>query len=107
MALSASKEQDDGYSDMPLNVRQQNAISVINQWNPVQDLHIKCVKTAITVIRNVLYKPQHDKYLKLRLNQSKVKQVIVNVKGGVKLLKLAGFSQSTVDNEPVLIIERP
>eukprot|EP01084_Bolivina_argentea_P001825 3376_1 len=105
----STDNSSDGYSDMPLNTRQQNAIQVIKMWNPVEQQHIKCIQTAITVIRNALYKPRQEKYHKLRLSKPKVKKVIVDVNGGVKLLKLAGFSQSTdkETNEKILCIEPP
>jgi len=56
----------------------------------------------------VLYKPQETKYHKLRLSKAKVKKVIVDVVGGIKLLKLAGFEPKTEnDGEKVLSIEPP
>ena len=103
-----SKNDDSGYGDMPLNTRQSNAVSIIKQWSPVTQDHAKCVKTAITVISNVLYNPKETKYQKLRLSKPKVKKVIVDIIGGVKILKLAGFEQKTEDNgEKVLTIESP
>ena len=108
MAQSATKQQGDGYSDMPLNTRQSNAVTIIKQWQPLTQDHTKCVQTLITVISNVLYKPHEEKSHKLRLNKAKVKRVIVDIPGGVKLLKLAGFNQQQDDNgEQVLSIEAP
>ena len=103
-----AEQKSDGYSDMPLNTRQQNAVSVIKAWSPVQAQHRKCIKTAIQIIKNVLYKPKQEKFQKLRLNKPKVKQAIVDVKGGIKLLKLAGFTQkSENDGQKILCIEAP
>ena len=103
-----TKQQSDGYGDMPLNTRQQNAVSIIKQWYPVTQDHAKCVKTLITVISNVLYYPTESKYQKLRLSKPKLQKVIVNIVGGIKLLKLAGFQESKEDNgEKILCIESP
>ena len=104
----STKQEGDGYGDMPLNTRQTNAVSIIKQWFPLTQDHTKCVKTSITVISNVMYHPKEEKYQKLRLNKPKVKKVIVDIVGGIKLLKLAGFEQKTEKNgNKILCIESP
>eukprot|EP01084_Bolivina_argentea_P229691 387609_1 len=92
---------------MPLNTRQQSAVSIIKQWYPIGAHHVKCVQTAIKVISNVLYKPTEAKFHQLRLNKAKVKKAFVDVNGGIKLLKLSGFQQTTENNEKLLSIEPP
>eukprot|EP00485_Elphidium_margaritaceum_P014466 CAMPEP_0202728394 /NCGR_PEP_ID=MMETSP1385-20130828/185603_1 /ASSEMBLY_ACC=CAM_ASM_000861 /TAXON_ID=933848 /ORGANISM="Elphidium margaritaceum" /LENGTH=479 /DNA_ID=CAMNT_0049394641 /DNA_START=13 /DNA_END=1449 /DNA_ORIENTATION=- len=107
-ALPQKSANSDGYSDMPLNVRQKTAISVIEQWQPVANEHKKYVSTALTILTNVLYKPKELKFQTLRLSKPGVKKKIVDVNGGVKILKLAGFEQAISDSsESILRIAPP
>ena len=98
----------DEYGQIPLNFRQKSVIQVISGWNNITNKHIKCVKTILKCIKNVLYNPFEDRFRKIKLSNKKMQKLIFNVNGGIKLFYRAGFEKKTNDNnEDIIVIEPP
>ncbi|KAL3148606.1 hypothetical protein ABBQ38_014034 [Trebouxia sp. C0009 RCD-2024] len=52
------------------------------------------------VLRNIVEHPTEPKYRKLKLNNKKVEQAVVNVDGGLELLQASGFELVFEDSSP-------
>ncbi|KAH9261120.1 hypothetical protein BASA81_000824 [Batrachochytrium salamandrivorans] len=54
---------------------------------------LDCVQTIAKLLSNIMQQPDEPKFRKINLSNDKIKEKIVNVNGGVVLLKAAGFEE--------------
>ena len=65
-----------------------------------------CLKTAATMIKNVLKDPTNEKFKRINLDNEAVQKRLGKVNGGLAIMRGAGFKQNP-DGSNTYIIENP